>query len=69
MTIPAALSLFTTTFTEGATRNRVLGLNGALLPRPGGLLEGDQPGWCSAVLCPTGAVLAGGGAWLVRMRA
>ena len=31
MTIPAALSLLTTTFTEGATRNRVLGLNGALL--------------------------------------
>lgn len=31
MTIPAALSLLTTTFTEGATRDRVLGLNGALL--------------------------------------
>ncbi|TMR87999.1 MFS transporter [Nonomuraea basaltis] len=31
MTIPAALSLLTTTFTEGATRERVLGLNGALL--------------------------------------
>jgi MFS family permease len=31
MTIPAALSLLTTTFTEGTTRNRVLGLNGALL--------------------------------------
>ncbi|WP_436761816.1 MFS transporter [Streptosporangium sp. V21-05] len=31
MAIPAALSLLTTTFTEGATRDRVLGLNGALL--------------------------------------
>ncbi|SCG59056.1 MFS transporter [Micromonospora halophytica] len=31
MTIPAALSLLTTTFTEGALRDRVLGLNGALL--------------------------------------
>lgn len=31
MTIPASLSLLTTTFTEGATRDRVLGLNGALL--------------------------------------
>jgi MFS family permease len=31
MTIPAALSLLTTTFAEGAVRDRVLGLNGALL--------------------------------------
>jgi MFS family permease len=31
MTIPAALSLLTTTFTEGPQRDRVLGLNGALL--------------------------------------
>ena len=31
MTIPAALSLITTTFAEGALRDRVLGLNGALL--------------------------------------
>ena len=31
MTIPAALSLLTTTFTESSTRARVLGLNGALL--------------------------------------
>lgn len=31
MTIPAAMSLLTTTFAEGAMRNRVLGLNGALL--------------------------------------
>lgn len=31
MTIPAALSLLTTTFAEGATRDRVLGFNGALL--------------------------------------
>ncbi|WP_203453878.1 MFS transporter [Jiangella aurantiaca] len=31
MTIPAALSLLTTTFTEGALRDRVLGLNGAML--------------------------------------
>ncbi|MEV2273490.1 MFS transporter [Nonomuraea africana] len=31
MTIPAALSLLTTTFAEGAARDRVLGLNGALL--------------------------------------
>lgn len=31
MTIPASLSLLTTTFGEGATRDRVLGLNGALL--------------------------------------
>ncbi|MFC0553864.1 MFS transporter [Planotetraspora thailandica] len=31
MTIPAAMSLLTSTFAEGAVRNRVLGLNGALL--------------------------------------
>ena len=31
MAIPAALSLLTTTFTEGPLRERVLGLNGALL--------------------------------------
>ncbi|HYJ67863.1 MAG TPA: MFS transporter [Nocardioidaceae bacterium] len=31
MTIPAALSLLTTTFAEGPLRDRVLGLNGALL--------------------------------------
>jgi MFS family permease len=31
MTIPAALSLLTTTFAEGAMRDRALGLNGALL--------------------------------------
>jgi MFS family permease len=31
MAIPASLSLLTTTFSEGAARNRVLGLNGALL--------------------------------------
>ncbi len=31
MTIPAALSLLTTTFTEGSVRDRVLGLNGAML--------------------------------------
>jgi MFS family permease len=31
MAAPAALSLLTTTFTEGATRARVLGLNGALM--------------------------------------
>ncbi|MFI0451773.1 MFS transporter [Actinomadura sp. 6N118] len=31
MTIPASLSLLTTTFAEGAMRERVLGLNGALL--------------------------------------
>lgn len=31
MTLPAALSMLTTTFTEGAMRDRVLGLNGALL--------------------------------------
>nr|WP_042191757.1 MFS transporter [Kibdelosporangium sp. MJ126-NF4]CEL20273.1 Probable transmembrane transport protein [Kibdelosporangium sp. MJ126-NF4]CTQ97499.1 Probable transmembrane transport protein [Kibdelosporangium sp. MJ126-NF4] len=31
MTIPAGLSLITTTFAEGAVRDRVLGLNGALL--------------------------------------
>ncbi|AWS47145.1 MFS transporter [Streptosporangium sp. 'caverna'] len=31
MTIPASLSLLTTTFTEGPTRDRILGLNGALL--------------------------------------
>jgi MFS family permease len=31
MTIPAALSLLTTTFAEGSLRDRVLGLNGALL--------------------------------------
>lgn len=31
MTLPAALSMLTTTFTEGSIRDRVLGLNGALL--------------------------------------
>jgi len=31
MTIPAALSLLTTTFAEGRVRDRVLGLNGAML--------------------------------------
>ncbi|MFI7211544.1 MFS transporter [Micromonospora maritima] len=31
MSLPAALSLLTTTFKEGAARDRVLGLNGALL--------------------------------------
>ena len=31
MTIPAAMSLLTTIFAEGTTRDRVLGLNGALL--------------------------------------
>ncbi len=31
MTMPAAMSLLTTTFQEGATRDRVLGLNGAML--------------------------------------
>jgi MFS family permease len=31
MTIPAAMSLLTTTFAEGSTRARILGLNGALL--------------------------------------
>jgi MFS family permease len=31
MTVPAALSLLTTTFAEGALRDRVLGFNGALL--------------------------------------
>ncbi|MEU8310292.1 MFS transporter [Actinomadura sp. NPDC048955] len=31
LTIPASLSLLTTTFREGATRDRVLGFNGALL--------------------------------------
>ncbi|MEA5365716.1 MFS transporter [Amycolatopsis sp., V23-08] len=31
MTLPAALSLLTTTFAEGRARDRVLGLNGALL--------------------------------------
>ncbi|MEU4366666.1 MFS transporter [Micromonospora chersina] len=31
MSIPAAMSLLTTTFREGAARDRVLGLNGALL--------------------------------------
>ncbi len=31
MAIPTALSLLTTTFAEGAVRDKVLGLNGALL--------------------------------------
>jgi MFS family permease len=31
MTIPAAMSMLTTTFAEGPTRDRVLGLNGAIL--------------------------------------
>jgi MFS family permease len=42
MTIPAALVLLTTTFTEGATRDRVLGFNGALLS--GGFTVGNLVG-------------------------
>lgn len=42
MTLPAALSLLTTTFTEGAARDRVLGLNGALLS--GGFTVGALAG-------------------------
>ncbi|MEV6642383.1 MFS transporter [Amycolatopsis sp. NPDC051371] len=42
MTLPAALSLLTTTFAEGAGRERVLGLNGALLS--GGFTVGALAG-------------------------
>ncbi|WP_239161834.1 MFS transporter, partial [Acrocarpospora phusangensis] len=42
MAIPAALSLLTTTFAEGALRDRVLGLNGALLS--GGFTVGALAG-------------------------
>lgn len=42
MTLPAALSLLTTTFAEGAGRDRVLGLNGALLS--GGFTVGALAG-------------------------
>ncbi|ROP36025.1 MFS transporter [Saccharothrix texasensis] len=42
MTIPAALSLLTTTFEEGARRDRVLGLNGAL--QSGGFTVGALVG-------------------------
>src|SRR4051794_9727696 len=42
MTLPAALSLLTTTFAEGARRDRVLGLNGALLS--GGFTVGALAG-------------------------
>ncbi len=41
-TLPAALSLLTTTFAEGARRDRVLGLNGALLS--GGFTVGSLLG-------------------------
>ena len=42
MTLPAALSLLTTIFAEGAARDRVLGLNGALLS--GGFTVGSLAG-------------------------
>jgi MFS family permease len=42
MAMPAALSLLTTTFAEGAVRDRVLGLNGALLS--GGFTVGALAG-------------------------
>lgn len=42
MTLPAALSLLTTTFSEGTARDRVLGLNGALLS--GGFTVGSLLG-------------------------
>jgi MFS family permease len=42
ITIPAALALLTTTFTEGPLRDRVLGLNGALLS--GGFTVGNLVG-------------------------
>lgn len=42
MTLPAALSMLTTTFAEGAGRARVLGLNGALLS--GGFTVGSLAG-------------------------
>ncbi len=42
MTLPSALSLLTTTFAEGAGRDRVLGLNGALLS--GGFTVGALAG-------------------------
>jgi MFS family permease len=42
MAIPAALSLLTTTFPEGRTRERVLGMNGALLS--GGFTAGALAG-------------------------
>ncbi len=42
MTIPAALSLLTTSFAEGTARDRVLGLNGALLS--GGFTVGSLVG-------------------------
>lgn len=42
MTVPAALSLLTTTFREGALRERVLGLNGALAS--GGFTVGAMVG-------------------------
>ena len=42
MTLPSALSLLTTSFTEGAARDRVLGLNGALLS--GGFTVGALAG-------------------------
>jgi MFS family permease len=42
MTLPAALSLLTTSFAEGTARDRVLGLNGALLS--GGFTVGSLAG-------------------------
>ena len=42
MTLPAALSLLTTSFAEGTARDRVLGLNGALLS--GGFTVGSLVG-------------------------
>jgi len=50
LAIPAALSLLTTTFQEGAIRDKVLGLNGALLTSGftvGALVGGSLVSWLS----------------------
>ena len=50
LAIPAALSLLTTTFSEGSTRARVLGLNGAVLTggfTVGALVGGTLVNWLS----------------------
>ncbi|GAA1586636.1 MFS transporter [Kribbella sancticallisti] len=65
MTLPAAMSLITTTFPEGALRARVLGLNGALLSggfTVGALVGGtliSTLGWRSAffINVPVAAVI------------
>src|SRR3954452_16755739 len=73
MTLPAALSILTTTFKEGADRNKALGIWGAVggLASAAGVLFGglltEGPGWRWVMFVnPLAAVLVLGGIfWLI----